>query len=103
MTIIQNVGAINIFWLIVNPNHFGQSVENLFMLSCLFDDGKCGFHISDHGEPMVGVSIPECCDVFAHSLQMFMCSLQNKDWKISQARGKWCWSSIWRRGWYVNL
>lgn len=53
LTIIRAVGSVNIFRLIVNPNHFGQSVENLFILSGLFGDGLCGFRISDNGEPIV--------------------------------------------------
>ncbi|PCH34744.1 hypothetical protein WOLCODRAFT_106472 [Wolfiporia cocos MD-104 SS10] len=46
-------GAINIFRLIVNPNDFGQSVENLFYLSFLIRDGKCALETNNEGEPVV--------------------------------------------------
>ncbi|CDO75935.1 hypothetical protein BN946_scf184873.g24 [Trametes cinnabarina] len=42
------------FMLIVNPNDFAQSVENMFYLSFLIRDGKCALEIDeDSGEPMI--------------------------------------------------
>ncbi|PFH50906.1 hypothetical protein AMATHDRAFT_143981 [Amanita thiersii Skay4041] len=46
-------GPINIFKLIINPNDFAQSVENLFYLSFLIRDGKVAFEITSDGEPVV--------------------------------------------------
>jgi hypothetical protein len=57
LRIVQDEGTINMFRLIVDPHSFGRSVENLFYLSCLFDDGACGFHIDEDGVPIVGVSL----------------------------------------------
>ncbi|RPD58216.1 hypothetical protein L227DRAFT_587218 [Lentinus tigrinus ALCF2SS1-6] len=46
--------SINIFRFIINPNDFGQSVENLFYLSFLIRDGKCAFAIDEEsGEPTI--------------------------------------------------
>jgi hypothetical protein len=55
LRIIRATDFINLFHLIVDPEDFGRSVENLFHLSCLFNDGMCGFHINEDGEPVVGV------------------------------------------------
>lgn len=51
----QQEGAINLFRFIVNPNDFGQSVENMFYLSFLIRDGKVALDISEEGEPIVFV------------------------------------------------
>ncbi|KAG1765733.1 Nse4 C-terminal-domain-containing protein [Suillus placidus] len=57
-SIVLDFGAINIFRLMVHPNDFGQSVENLEILSCLFYEGLCGFHITENGEPIVEAHVP---------------------------------------------
>lgn len=49
--------AINIFKLIVNPNNFAQSVENMFYLSFLIRDGKVAFETTEEGEPVVCASL----------------------------------------------
>lgn len=47
-------GAINMFRFIVNPNDFGQSVENLFYLSFLIRDGICAMELDEKTlEPMI--------------------------------------------------
>ncbi|KAI0819742.1 Nse4 C-terminal-domain-containing protein [Trametes gibbosa] len=47
-------GQVNLFKFVINPNDFGQSVENLFYLSFLIRDGKCAFEIeSETGEPVI--------------------------------------------------
>ncbi|KZT67578.1 hypothetical protein DAEQUDRAFT_694011 [Daedalea quercina L-15889] len=51
----QQVGKTNLFRLIINPNDFGQSVENLFYLSFLIRDGKCALEF-EHGQPVIYVS-----------------------------------------------
>ncbi|OCH84802.1 hypothetical protein OBBRIDRAFT_798769 [Obba rivulosa] len=49
----QDEGGINLFRFIINPNDFGQSVENLFYLSFLIRDGKCALEVTKEGEPMI--------------------------------------------------
>jgi len=47
-------GPINMFAFIINPNDFGQSVENLFYLSFLIRDGTCAMELSEETlEPMI--------------------------------------------------
>lgn len=42
------------FAFIINPNDFGQSVENLFYLSFLIRDGTCAMELSEETlEPMI--------------------------------------------------
>ncbi|THG98480.1 hypothetical protein EW026_g3715 [Hermanssonia centrifuga] len=43
---------INLFRFIINPNDFGQSVENLFYLSFLIRDAKCSLDL-ETGEPIL--------------------------------------------------
>lgn len=43
---------MNLFRFIINPNDFGQSVENMFYLSFLIRDGKCALDFED-GEPNI--------------------------------------------------
>ena len=52
--ILQTTGKINLFRFIINPNDFGQSVENLFYLSFVIRDGRCAMDFSK-GEPMIRV------------------------------------------------
>lgn len=56
--ILENAdGPVNLFKFIVNPNDFGQSVENMFYLSFLIRDGKCAFEIEEEtGEPVISRS-----------------------------------------------
>ncbi|KAI0808035.1 Nse4 C-terminal-domain-containing protein [Fomes fomentarius] len=53
--LLSNIeGTVNIFKFIINPDDFGQSVENLFYLSFLIRDGKCAFQTDeDTGEPTI--------------------------------------------------
>ena len=45
---------INMFRLIINPESFGQSVENLFYLSFLIRDGKAALEFDEKtAEPVV--------------------------------------------------
>ncbi|KAG1894376.1 Nse4 C-terminal-domain-containing protein [Suillus fuscotomentosus] len=53
LRIIEANGSINLFRLIINPDDFGQSVENLFHLSCLFYEGVCAYHLNANGEPII--------------------------------------------------
>ncbi|KAG5648542.1 hypothetical protein DXG03_003153 [Asterophora parasitica] len=51
--ILNNIGEVNFFKLIINPNDFAQSVENLFYLSFLIRDGKVAFETNEDAEPIV--------------------------------------------------
>ncbi|KAF7369785.1 Non-structural maintenance of chromosomes element 4 [Mycena venus] len=51
--VLETVPKINFFKLVVNPNSFAQSVENVFYLSFLIRDAKVAFEITEDGEPMV--------------------------------------------------
>lgn len=53
--ILQTTGKINLFRFVINPNDFGQSVENLFYLSFVIRDGRCAMDFSK-GEPMISMS-----------------------------------------------
>ncbi|KAG6829849.1 hypothetical protein H0H92_003292 [Tricholoma furcatifolium] len=44
---------LNIFKFIINPNDFGQSVENMFYLSFLIREGRVALEFIN-GEPMIG-------------------------------------------------
>jgi len=70
-TLLGECGTINLFRFIINPNDFGQSVENLFYLSFLIRDGSCALQISEDGEP----EIYECCEP---SAEEYAAGLQKK-------------------------
>ncbi|KIK38549.1 hypothetical protein CY34DRAFT_14984 [Suillus luteus UH-Slu-Lm8-n1] len=53
--ILTCTGPLNFFWFIVNPTSFGQSIENLYYMSFLIQDGLCAVAKSVHGEPIVSV------------------------------------------------
>ena len=55
--LLAKMDAVNLFKFIINPNDFGQSVENLFYLSFLIRDGKCALEIEEGtGEPKISES-----------------------------------------------
>ncbi|KAG1887496.1 uncharacterized protein F5891DRAFT_905439, partial [Suillus fuscotomentosus] len=49
---------VNIFYFIINPAHFGQSVENLYYLLSLFHNGICALYLMENGEPMIYLCEP---------------------------------------------
>lgn len=51
---ISRGGGIAYFKFIINPNSFGQTVENLFYVSFLIRDGKVGVNHDDQGMPFLG-------------------------------------------------
>ncbi|OSC98648.1 hypothetical protein PYCCODRAFT_1417575 [Trametes coccinea BRFM310] len=52
--LLEKTGSVNLFKFIINPNDFGQSVENMFYLSFLIRDGKCALEIEEETEePMI--------------------------------------------------
>lgn len=50
---LMDCGTINLFRFVINPDDFGQSVENLFYLSFLIRDGSCAFEVDEHSEPVI--------------------------------------------------
>lgn len=54
--LLEEVGSINVFKFIINPDNFAQSVENIFYLSFLIRDGKAAFETKD-GEPIICMHI----------------------------------------------
>ncbi|KAJ7161159.1 Nse4 C-terminal-domain-containing protein [Mycena filopes] len=52
-TLLEKIEKINLFRLIINPDSFSQSIENLFYLSFLIRDAKVAFEIDEQGEPIV--------------------------------------------------
>ncbi|CCL98449.1 uncharacterized protein FIBRA_00447 [Fibroporia radiculosa] len=67
--LLQQDGAINLFRFIVNPNDFGQSVENLFYLSFLIRDGKCALETDEKGEPVIYICAQPSEDDYADGLK----------------------------------
>jgi len=51
-TLLDEIGTVNLFKFVVNPEDFAQSVENIFYLSFLIRDGKVAFETQD-GEPVI--------------------------------------------------
>ncbi|KAI8323291.1 hypothetical protein GQ54DRAFT_258504 [Martensiomyces pterosporus] len=55
--ILTKVGPINLFQLVINPQSFAQSVENIFYVSFLIRDGKA-FIDDESGQPMIEACEP---------------------------------------------
>ncbi|KAG2139929.1 Nse4 C-terminal-domain-containing protein [Suillus cothurnatus] len=56
--LLESVQEINLFILVIDPSDFGQSVENIYHLSFLVQDGTCSVRVADNGEPLVSRSDP---------------------------------------------
>ncbi|KAJ7774408.1 Nse4 C-terminal-domain-containing protein [Mycena olivaceomarginata] len=53
-TLLEQVERVNLFKVVINPDSFAQSAENIFYLSFLIRDAKVAFEIDDEsGEPFV--------------------------------------------------
>ncbi|KIR56468.1 nuclear protein [Cryptococcus gattii Ru294] len=51
--------GVNFFRLVVNPDDFGQTVENCFYLSFLINQGQAGIYVKKDGEVMARSTIHE--------------------------------------------
>ncbi|KAH7915182.1 Nse4 C-terminal-domain-containing protein [Hygrophoropsis aurantiaca] len=82
--IINDLGEpVNIFRLVINPNDFAQSVENIFHLSFLVRDGHCSFEIGEDGEPVVWACEAPVLDDYSAGLtkQQMMVEFDMATWK----------------------
>lgn len=48
--------GINFFRFVIDPDDFGQSVENCFYVSFLIKDGKAGIQVTSDGEVLISAS-----------------------------------------------
>lgn len=76
--LLEECGTINLFKFIINPNDFGQSVENMFYLSFLIRDGKCALETNEEGEPMICESNSSNFKAHAHHF-CFRASFSSQD------------------------
>ncbi|KZT43484.1 hypothetical protein SISSUDRAFT_1057496 [Sistotremastrum suecicum HHB10207 ss-3] len=62
---------VNVFRFIVNPESFGQTVENMFYLSFLIRDGKCALEWSEgeNPEPVIYTCDPPTEDDYKQDLR----------------------------------
>ncbi|EIN11513.1 hypothetical protein PUNSTDRAFT_62925 [Punctularia strigosozonata HHB-11173 SS5] len=69
--LLNEIGdPVNLFRFFINPNDFGQSVENLFHLSFLIRDGKCALETDEStGEPMIFACEPPTADDYNDGLK----------------------------------
>jgi len=51
--LLQQHSPINLFQFVINPNSFGQTVENIFYLSFNFRDARARLEIDDFGMPIL--------------------------------------------------
>jgi hypothetical protein len=47
--------GINFFKLVINPDDYGQTVENMFYVSFILKDGKAGIHVTEDGEVIISM------------------------------------------------
>ncbi|THH32665.1 hypothetical protein EUX98_g1483 [Antrodiella citrinella] len=66
--LLEKNGITNMFKFIVNPQDFGQSVENMFYLSFLIRDGTCALQVSDEGEPQLYACVRPTTEEYAEGL-----------------------------------
>ncbi|RVX74282.1 hypothetical protein B0A52_02114 [Exophiala mesophila] len=53
---IADNGCVPLFKFCVNPQSFGQTVENMFYVSFLIKEGKVGLDFDSHGLPTLGIA-----------------------------------------------
>jgi len=54
-TLLRQNSPINLFKFVINPQSFGQTVENIFYLSFSIRDARAKLDIDEHGMPMVSI------------------------------------------------
>ncbi|KAJ2402350.1 hypothetical protein GGI23_000772 [Coemansia sp. RSA 2559] len=80
--ILAQMGPINLFELVINPNSFSQSVENIFYVSFLIRDGKA-FIDDESGQPMIEACEPPQQDDYLSGLtkKQLIFSLDYATWR----------------------
>ncbi|ORX66578.1 hypothetical protein DL89DRAFT_270115 [Linderina pennispora] len=80
--ILTEVGPINLFKLVINPQSFAQSVENIFYVSFLIRDGKA-FIDDQSGQPMIEACEPPQQNDYEQGLskRQLIFSLEYASWK----------------------
>ncbi|KAI0338105.1 hypothetical protein BDW22DRAFT_1338385 [Trametopsis cervina] len=80
--ILSDMGRINLFRFIINPDDFGQSVENMFYLSFLIRDGKCALEVEE-GEPIIFICEAPSADDYEEGLkkQQMVMELDMATWR----------------------
>ncbi|KAG6032510.1 hypothetical protein E4U41_007213 [Claviceps citrina] len=51
---LRSTGGIDLMRFVVNPDSFGQTVENLFYVSFLIKDGRVAIELDEHDLPALG-------------------------------------------------
>lgn len=60
--------GINFLELVINPDDYGQTVENIFYASFLIKEGQAGIQVDDDGQVIIRMfSSTEC---FIHELTL---------------------------------
>lgn len=79
---LAEVGPINLFELVINPESFAQSVENIFYVSFLIRDGKA-FIDDQSGQPMIEACEPPQQDDYQSGLtkKQLIFSLDQPTWQ----------------------
>ncbi|KAJ2847731.1 hypothetical protein J3B02_004102 [Coemansia erecta] len=81
-SLLTKIGPINLFHLVINPESFAQSVENIFFVSFLIRDGKA--YIDDQsGQPMIEACEPPQQDDYQMGLtrKQLIFSLDQSTWR----------------------
>ncbi|OLY83139.1 Non-structural maintenance of chromosome element 4 [Smittium mucronatum] len=66
-TLLEQVGLVNLFEFVVNPESFSETVENIFYLSFLIRDGKASID-DESGQPMIAACEPPDQDAYQAGL-----------------------------------
>ncbi|TVY48043.1 Non-structural maintenance of chromosome element [Lachnellula occidentalis] len=112
---ISAEGELAFLKFIINPNSFGQTIENLFYVSFLVRDGKAAITVGDDGMPYL--SLPAARPANAprdegQSKHQAVLALDMAQWKeaielfdikepIIRHREEESYSSVGKKGWYA--
>ncbi|KAF9451965.1 hypothetical protein P691DRAFT_806066 [Macrolepiota fuliginosa MF-IS2] len=66
--ILDQIGSVNLFRFVINPDDFAQSVENIFYLSFLIRDGQVAWEV-ENAEPIIYACAPPSDEDYANGLR----------------------------------